>query len=170
MKFNIIEQSPLFFRNKIGFENLLKDVFSKIEEYDKDITWFLCSEEQLYKIDNRLFQQKTKITYNLPYITHSMPTYMPFIHKPIYGLSFYNEKKIYISTETINNHFYNKLLTNNIFKFNRYGCIEKPELPFLVDVIIDEFTHIKTKKDHENKLYDTTRLKYIELYINKTTH
>ena len=42
MKFNIIEQSPLFFRNKIGFENLLKDVFSKIKEYDEDITWFLC--------------------------------------------------------------------------------------------------------------------------------
>ncbi len=42
MKFNIIEQNALFYPSKIDFENLLKDVFSKIKEYDEDITWFLC--------------------------------------------------------------------------------------------------------------------------------
>lgn len=31
MKFNIIEQNALFFRNKIGFENLLKDVLVKLK-------------------------------------------------------------------------------------------------------------------------------------------
>ena len=56
MKFNIIEQNALFYPSKIDFENLLKDVFSKIKEYDEDITWFLCSEEQLYKINNKFLK------------------------------------------------------------------------------------------------------------------
>ena len=60
MKFNIIEQNALFYPSKIDFENLLKDVFSKIKEYDEDITWFLCSEEQLYKINNKFFHPRIK--------------------------------------------------------------------------------------------------------------
>lgn len=165
MKFNIIEQNALFYPSKIDFENLLKDVFSKIKEYDEDITWFLCSEEQLYKINNKFFHPQLKI----PYIPTYNPPYIPFNCKPIYWLSFPDEKEIYISTETIIKHFNNKFLNDNIINFNLCRSIVKPELPFLVDVIIDEFTHIKTKKDHGTKLYDTTFLKYKNLYINKTT-
>ena len=153
MNFKIIEKTVLGI-NRYEFEKVLKDVFNKIGEYDEKITWFLCSEEQLYRLKNRFFYPQN---------------ISPFYTNSIYGICYPDEKKIYISQEAIIKNFYNNFLNHNIFKFNPFGNMQ-PTLPFLVAVILDEFTHITTKKDHGDPCYDSTLINYKLRYINKTTH
>ena len=75
-----------------------------------------------------------------------------------YGRSKIETKEIWISTYAIQHVPFPDLDGLSIFlrkrKYNR-----------LVEVIIDEFTHIKTKKDHGDSEYDKLKNTYMQKYF-----
>lgn len=135
-------------------QNNIEKVFCAINECDEDITWFICKDKDLP--DNN---EKCLTAFGKKLIISN---------ESQYGRCCISEKKIWISTDAI--------VTASDYYNNKYGILNNPVVKSLnneetytrlIDVIIDEFTHIKTKKDHGNREYDECRERYRNMYKEK---
>lgn len=120
-------------------------VMRAIKETDKGIKWYICSEDDLP--DN----PKSKWALRTQKLTG-------FVVDAQYGRSKIDTKEIWISTYAIRYAPFPDLDGISVFtKRRRYNQ--------LVEVIIDEFTHIKTKKDHGDSEYDRLKNDYMQRYF-----
>lgn len=72
-----------------------------------------------------------------------------------YGFCYIDQNQIYISEEAI--------MANQNWNFTKKKLVFTKNV-LLIDVILDELVHIKTKEDHGNELYEETLKKYRQKY------
>lgn len=126
---------------KTFLQDYITKVFNAINETDEGIIWFICNEEDLYN----KFKPKWK-----PQM-HSIA----FLDKPRYGMCDYRNKRIWITSATLRAAF---------FPPTDLGKQR------LVEVIIDEFTHIKTQAGHDSEAYEKQKCEYLVEYYNYYRH
>ena len=133
------------------YKNTLQDcinyVLRKIQETDKGITWVICSEEYLYKRSNKSAILKT-------------PIKLEMVRSNKYGIAVPKKRTIYISTAAIQSKFAINSTLKKLFKL-----LGQPQIDLLERVIIDEFTHIVTCKNHGDEEYERTYAKYINMLM-----
>lgn len=122
---------------KTTLQNYIDRVFKAINETDEGIVWYICNEEDL----PNNWKPKWKIQ------MHSMA----FHAKPRYGVCDYRNRKIWISTAA---------LRSAAFPPTKSGKER------LVEVIIDEYTHIKTQAGHDSDIYNKKKCEYLQKYYN----
>ena len=133
----------------IILQEAISDVKQKVGISDDEIEWIIFDEKD-YMEDK--FCGKI-----------SIPS---FLHQTQYkyGFCHIDRKRIYISTAAI--------MTSSISDFKRgiwqISYLQKVKKVFLVNVILDELAHIKTGKDHGDKIYETTLEKYHNAYYGKS--
>lgn len=123
-------------------EYYIQKILRAIGENDNGIIWYLCKEIDLPTNKNRcVIIANRKV---------------PLNRKLIYGECNIKTKEIWISTAAIATAP-NKSMLSNI-------TMRKGSLSLLEKVIIDEFTHIKTGRDHGDPKYDYYYDRYINMY------
>ena len=134
-----------------------------------DSVWF-NNPEFIETLNKKIDDICTKIGFddsNIMWIIYTPKTYTPLIdlicdyRESSYGYCCPSEKKIFISTEPIQDAIQKKLL---------FKCIPsssyRKENDLLANVILDEITHIQTGCDHGNANYNKRHQKNRNLYYN----
>lgn len=137
---------------KITLQDYINNVMRAIGENDDGIKWIICEENDLPGNRKSDFQK-------------SVEKSTGFVWSPQYGRSMPDTKTIWISKHAIQNalYFNNKQknsILDSVFK-------KQPQRELLSEVIIDEFTHIKTGENHGNRIYDDLQYEYLRKYYSR---
>lgn len=128
-------------------------VLSKIGENSDDIKWIVFKKNN---ISDPLFCDNYFKNYGDKYFTHKFKD----------GFCVIASKEVWISTHAINQSLnMNLLLTPSIKPF-----INKESDDLLVNVILDELAHLKTKQNHGNSKYDMLLNTYHNKYYNANSY
>ena len=138
------------------YEKTLQDYINKvmkaIGENDDGIKWIICEENDLPGNRKSEFQMSVEKSTGIVWC-------------PQYGRSMPDTKTIWISKHAIRDALYfNNKQTNSILDS---VIMKRPQRELLSEVIIDEFTHIKTGANHGNRKYDDLQQKYLRKYYSK---
>ncbi len=151
---------PCFAEQTLQF--YITKVLNRLNETDDGITWYICTELDLQNI---LHPNRSEYIKRLEIITG-------LVRERLYGLSDPQKNEIFISTDAINSApiiGLNNCLHTPIG--NIRGLTNNKE-NLLVRVIIDELTHIVTKRIEHDAFYQKKYDEYIERYfcINHAQH
>ena len=115
---------------RVILQETINDVLKKIKISDEGIKWFIVEEEKFKEMDRVSLNKLSPIS--------------PFIkEKNRYGCCDMERRIIWISTEAIH---------TAPFPVERVFPKRRPNL--LVNVILDELTHIVTKRKHGDEIYE----------------
>lgn len=131
----------------------INKVLNVIGENDDGITWYICNEAD--------FPNRRKQGIGFP-----SPLYSDFsyVMNPQYGICDIKNKRIWISTLALANA--PSLMADVAVAVDFVQCSKFKPIR-LVEVIIDEFTHIKTERNHGDPIYDKTKVELLRKFYTK---
>lgn len=136
---NICYEETNFSIYGVILQKAINRVLSKIGVSDKGIKWVIFNEK--------------------PYMKNGvLPSSILLNDRNRYGYCNVEEKIIWISTAAIM-----KAPKYDVLNITQ-KVLQKPKSDFLVNVILDELAHIKTKKDHGSEVYDDTLSDFYRRY------
>lgn len=137
----------------------INKVLRAIGENDNDITWYICEECDLpTHLIPPFIERITRIA-NISFINSK------------FGCCDYRTKEVWISTHallTALSPSWDRMMQavnfSSLHQF-RSGSNKRQVPPILIQVIIDELTHIKTRADHGEPAYEEQFNKYWQKYF-----